>query len=257
MAGAYVRDLVPTAMLEEGRRIHLEILHARPDGAGPFPVVVFNHGSTGDGSRPALFGQSRVNPSITKFFLERGWMVAYPQRRGRGRSGGLYDEGFKPDRSGYSGHPAVALAGLDRAIEDVDAALAWVRARNDVDRDRILVAGASRGGILAIAYAGRQPQGVCGAVNFNGGWLGRRMATYPEVNRAGFLRGAAFPGDTLWVHGSYDQYYPIAHCRGNFEAFVAQGGRGTFHALRGGHGLVEQPALWSAAVERFLNGIRA
>jgi dienelactone hydrolase len=178
--------------------------------------------------------------------------VVYPQRRGRGRSGGVYDEGFEPDRSRYSQDPAIASAGLDRAIGDVDQAWTWLRERPDVRHERVLVAGASRGGALAIAYAGCRPDHVCGALNFNGGWLGRRTTTYPEVNRAAFLRGAAYPGRTLWIYGSHDQYYPIAHCRSNFDAFVQHGGRGTFHALRGGHGLVEQPVVWRKCVEEYL-----
>lgn len=69
------------------------------------------------------------------------------------------------------------------------------------------------------------------------------------------MRGAAYPRDTLWIHGSHDPFYPIAHCRGNFEAFTREGGRGSFHALRGGHGLVEQPALWGDCVEGYLGAL--
>ena len=56
------------------------------------------------------------------FFNKRGWIVAFPQRRGRGKSGGLYDEGFTPDRSEYSCDPEFSLPGLERALTDMDAA---------------------------------------------------------------------------------------------------------------------------------------
>ncbi len=42
-------------------------------------------------------------------------MVAFPQRRGRGQSDGLYDEGFKPDRSSYSCQEDLTLGGAERA----------------------------------------------------------------------------------------------------------------------------------------------
>ncbi|HEY8358486.1 MAG TPA: CocE/NonD family hydrolase [Ramlibacter sp.] len=252
MANGLRRELIDTALTEAGKPIRLEILYTRPPGPEPRPVVVFNHGSTGDGSQPKLFTQSRYSPAVTKYFNEVGWMVVFPQRRGRGKSDGLYDEGFKPDRSGYSHDPEVALAGLDRALEDVDQVMTWLGTRADVRHDRVVMAGASRGGVLAVAYAGRRPKAVWGAINFSGGWLGRRTATYPEVNRAAFSRGAAFPARTLWLHGSYDRYYPISHCRENFEHFTREGGHGTFHALKGGHGLVEQSALWADLVSGYL-----
>lgn len=241
--------------MERGKPVRLEIVVRKPAGAGPFPALVFNHGSTGSGNRPALFRQTMAAPWVANFFVERGWMVLFPQRRGRGKSGGLYDEGFKPDRSGYACEPALALPGLDRAIEDLDAAMEHIRHRPDVDSRRLLVGGASRGGVLAIAYAGERPSAFMGAINFNGGWLGRLCPSHPEVNRTAFVRGARFAGPTLWLHGSYDQYYRIAQCRDNFDAFRAAGGMGTFHALKGGHGLVAQPRLWGDAMERYLASV--
>lgn len=99
---------MPTTLTENGRPVTFEAVVYRPEGAGPFPTLAFHHGSTG-----------------------RGWLVVFPQRRGRGGSDGLYDEGFLPDRSAYSCVPATSLAGLERAKHDLDEILKYLEQRAD------------------------------------------------------------------------------------------------------------------------------
>jgi hypothetical protein len=95
-------------------------------------LLVFNHGSTGRGTDPNLFTQTYASPGIADFLVERGWMVAFPQRRGRGKSDGLYDEGFAPDRAlGYSCDPDRSLPGADRALVDIKAAVEALQQRSD------------------------------------------------------------------------------------------------------------------------------
>ncbi len=116
LAGASVAWTAPgefldTTLQEGGKPIRLEVVIKKPPGGGPFPLLVFNHGSTGRGTDPNLFTATYESPEIADFFVEKGWMVAFPQRRGRGKSGGLYDEGFAPNRAqGYSCDPAVDWA---------------------------------------------------------------------------------------------------------------------------------------------------
>jgi hypothetical protein len=90
------REFLSTALQEGGKPIRLEEVIKKPSGSGPFPLLVFNHGSTGRGTDPNLVTETYANPAIADFFVERGWIVAFPQRRGRGKSVGLYDEGFAP-----------------------------------------------------------------------------------------------------------------------------------------------------------------
>lgn len=244
--------MIATPFTENGQAVRLKVLVRPAPGAGPHPVLLFNHGSTGSGDRPELFARVQDYPRTARFFNDRGWTVLMPQRRGRGGSEGLYAEGLRPDRSRYDCDPVVALAGLDRAMEDVDAVMRWVALQPDLQPDRVLIGGVSRGGVLAIASAGRWPRCFIGAINFNGGWLGRRCDSHTEVNLAAFLRGATFDQPTLWMHGSHDAYYRIAHCRANFEAFIAAGGQGRFHACRAGHGLIARAALWHPLVHDYL-----
>ena len=245
--------MIDTPFTDSGRPVRLELVIRKPEGPGPHPVVVLNHGSTGNGSDPRAFRRTSDYPNTARFFNERGWMTVFPQRRGRGRSDGLYDEGFKADRSRYSCEPEIALAGLDRAIEDVDAVVSNLITRSDVLSRRILIGGVSRGGVLSIACAGLWPDRFVGALNFNGGWLGRACETHAQVNPAAFIRGAAYRKPTLWLHGSHDQYYRIAHCRSNFDAFTSAGGIGEFHACRAGHGLITKFDLWQPIVSDYLS----
>lgn len=235
--------------------VRLEIVDASPLGRGPFPTLVFNHGSTGMGQNTSLFSRTVAPEVIAGYFVERGWMVLFPQRRGRGKSGGAYGEGLAPDGSGYSCDVDIAVHGFERAVEDVDAVVGHLRDRSDVDQEQLLVGGVSRGGILAIGYAGMRPGLFRGAINFNGGWLGRGCPNHEIVNPLLFKRGASAGISSLWLHGRRDQYYEIAHCRANFDAFRSAGGEGTFIAAPMGHALMFKPALWSDHVERYLQDV--
>ncbi|MDQ0083411.1 dienelactone hydrolase [Variovorax boronicumulans] len=250
---------VPTPFVEGSAPVTLEMVIYRPEGAGPFPTVVFNHGSTGIGNDPALFKDTWAPERLARWFTQRGWLVAFPQRRGRGQSDGLYDEGFTPKREHYSCDPVLSLAGFDHALADLDAAVAWLQKNPDVDTKRMEIAGYSRGGILAIAYAGTRPGVFQGVINFVGGWMSDQCPdnTADAINPVSFRRGAAFPRPTLWLYGEKDSFYAVAHSRKNFEAFTTAGGKGTFETFAlepgvNGHMLVAQQGLWGPAVEAYL-----
>ena len=247
-----------TPFVENGEAVELEVVIFKPFGPGPFPAVMFNHGSTGNGSDPSLFTVTSVTEPVAKFFVDRGWMVAFPQRRGRGQSDGLYDEGFNANRTFYSCEREVALAGAERALEDLDAAVDWLRNRADVDATRLLAAGASRGGVLSLVHLARRPDVYLGAVNFVGGWLGEGCGDYLDVNRTLFVAGAAFPDDSIWLYANNDSFYSIAHSEANFVAFTNAGGLATFNVYTraaglNGHFLTNDPPLWSSDVEAYID----
>jgi dienelactone hydrolase len=238
---------------ESGTR--LEIVQAKPNDKGPFPTVVFNHGSTGSGRNRSLYSRTAAPAIVANYFVERGWMALFPQRRGRGKSGGVYGEGLASDGSGYACDVEIAIAGFERAVEDIDAVVNYLRDRSDVNQDKLVIGGVSRGGILSIAYAGMRPNTFHGSINFNGGWLGRACPSHEFVNPVLFERGAPSGISTLWLHGSYDQYYRIGHCKGNFERFRSAGGQGKFVAAPMGHALMFKPALWKEHVDRYLHAL--
>jgi len=129
--------MIRTKLRENGKPVRLEVVIYKPPGDRPFPLLVVNQGSTGRGNNPALFTQTFSNPAFAEMFVKKGYMVAFPQRRGRGRSEGLYDEGFNVDRSqGYACDPKLSLPGADRALTDIAAAVEVLRERPDVAGSR-------------------------------------------------------------------------------------------------------------------------
>jgi dienelactone hydrolase len=249
-----------TRFTENGQGVALEVVLFRPLEDGRYPTLMFNHGSTGNGSDPSLFGVTFTHKALTRFFVERGWMVAFPQRRGRGRSDGLYDEGFRPDRSAYSCDAERALAGAERALEDIDAVTDWLRDRADVDTTRMLIGGVSRGGVLAVTHTARRPDVYLAAINFVGGWIAEGCGDDEVVNRTLFVEGARFPGSSIWLYASADAFYSLAYSRSNFAAFTLAGGLGEFHefsraAGRNGHFLINDPALWADALSGYIDGL--
>lgn len=255
-------ERLATPWVEAGQAITLELVVYRPLSGGPWPTLIFHHGSTGDGTDPRLFTQTFDSPAVAREFVERGFLVLFPQRRGRGQSGGTYDEGFGVDRSaGYACQATLALAGLNRAAADAEVIATQVRSRADVDAARIVVAGTSRGGALALVHAAQRPTWYRGVMNFVGGWLGQGCADALAVNRAA-LAGAATDLPTLWLYGDNDPFYSLSHSRSHFDAFVALGGQGIWFGLRrsdpaaSGHLVHQEPGLWRGPLDTMLAAAR-
>jgi len=253
-------ERVPTGAFEHGEQITLEMVTFKPSGLGPFPTLLFNHGSTGTGSDPSLFTSTVTSPALAKYFNDRGWMVAFPQRRGRGKSGGLYDEGFEPDRSRYSDDPRYALPGFEHALVDVACVVEHLLAKVDVDHEHLLIGGHSRGGFLALAFAGARPDLFGGVLNFVGGWVDEHGPASEMINPVIARKGAMFPGPSVWLYAENDPFYSVAHSRKNFHAFEVAGGQGQFHVLKtlpgqDGHHILSLTDLWRPVVDGFLERV--
>lgn len=233
-----------------GGRLTLEGTLYRPAGVERSPVLLFNHGSTGGGA--VLPTTTLPYPQVAAFFVERGFAVLAPMRRGRGASEGLHMEGEG------TCEPDSLAPGFARAVEDVDAALAYVRSQPWADTDRLLIGGQSRGGILSVAYAGMRPDSARGVINFAGGWTSGRCDTRPDnFNQATFAaagRRARVP--TVWLYAEGDRYYPPESIRRYHAAFVQAGGEATFHLFpafgANGHRLVDHVQIWRTAADEFL-----
>ncbi|MDG2167278.1 MAG: alpha/beta hydrolase [Opitutales bacterium] len=255
---AETSELIQTDLRENGQTIRLELVTAKPDGDCPFPTLVFNHGSTGTGSDPNLFKLTWWSEEIAEFFNEQGWMVVFPQRRGRGRSDGLYDEGFTQNRSGYTCDSSDSLEGMERALTDIDEVVAHLKLRPEVLPSRMMIGSQSRGGILSVVYAGTRPDAFDGVINFVGGWMSDSCSNPQLINTVSFRRGAQFPHKTLWLYGLNDPFYSLSHSRSNFDAFIQAGGKGEFKTITpfsgfNGHGIIFTPDLWRNSLAAYLD----
>lgn len=248
--------MVPVTV--DGGTVKLATITYRPAGSGPFPTVVLHHGSTGRGTDPSLFARPYEPRQLIHWFTARGFVVILPSRRGRGGSEGTYDEGFGiPHSNGYSCDPSLSLPGADRALRDLDAVTPLLLAQPFVDRSRVVIAGQSRGGILAIAWTGRQPAVARASINFVGGWMGSGCSTASAINQSLFRRGISFGEPSIWLYGDGDSFYPLSHSRSNFADFRKAGGKGEFHEYApatgtNGHFIASTPGLWTVELEAYL-----
>lgn len=256
------RTMVPVTL--DGEQVRLAVISYKPPGTGPFPTLIFHHGSIDGGKDPSLFGRTFEPKPFIEWFTSRGWAVVLPARRGRGGSEGLYDEGFSDDRNqGYSCDASRLLSGAERALRDVDAITVTILARPFVDKMRVAVGGHSRGAILAVAWAGQHPGQSRAVLNFGGGWRATSCPSAEAVNQQLFNRNASLVPPSLWLYGAHDPFYSMAHSRANFAAFEAAGGRGTFYEYQppplphtSGHDIIYFPFLWGDAMASYLAGRR-
>ena len=253
-------ELLQTDLRDDGNPIRLETVIFRPSGSGPFPLAVFNHGSTGRSPTAALVKETWVSLEVVDFLNKRGWLVAFPQRRGRGKSDGFCDEELSRNgQSKLACHTDTALRDADRALTDVDAAIAILRRRQDVAPGPVLIGGHSHGGVLSIAYAGMHPEQTLGVINFVGGWSSDGCANSELINQTLFVRGVSYARPTIWLYGQGDHFYSIAHSRKNFAAFENGGGHGKFFEFDMprdvGHNVIHYPDLWAGPIGDYLNSL--
>ena len=253
-------EKVTTELYEDGKPVAFEIVTFKPDGAGPYPLAIVNHGSTGDGKNPAVAKLTFVDTAVAHFLVDRGYITVFPQRRGRGTSDGLYDEGFNEDRTkGYSCDTRTSLAGAERAITDIGHIVTALHSRSDISSDPILLSGVSRGGILSMAYAGHYPSQVSGVINFVGGWMAEGCPNSTDINDALFIQAAKFPHKTLSLYGENDPFYSIAHTKERFQTFEAKGGQGTYVVFDvpggNGHALSAAHRLWAPVADAYLDSL--
>jgi len=129
----------------------------RPAGKGRFPAILFNHGSYRAADSAIMTQPSSLGP----LFARHGFVFFVLYRRGTGasRSEGIADgelmaRAFASD--GTAGRNRVQLELLnDDELRDAMTALAALRARPEVDAQRIALMGHSFGGALSLVLAAR------------------------------------------------------------------------------------------------------
>lgn len=123
----------------------------KPAGSGPFPAIVWNHGSQPDLSEGSEFD------AIAEAFVPQGYVVFAPVRRGEGASQGepMRDE-VREERSlnGDAAAQALFIRLMDtEQLNDQLAGLAYLKSLPFVDTRRIAVMGCADGAVQAILGA--------------------------------------------------------------------------------------------------------
>lgn len=237
---------------------NLVVTHFRPNGPGPFPVVVFNHGRT-----PATRNEPvrwRM-PVLARYWVRRGFAVMVPTRIGYGETGKTVD----PEASG-----ACATADFRPALDNMTAQITrtveFARSLPWIDAKRVILAGASYGGFATVAATARPIPGVVGAVNFVGGLGGnpqQRPGSPCQAQRVAGIAaelGAKSRVPILWLYAENDTYWGKEWPRRWFDAFTGAGGRAqlaSFPAVGDeGHKLMSGGfSLWRPVVDKFVSSL--
>lgn len=198
--------------------IKLEATLYKPDGEGRFPLVIYNHGSTGPGDVPA---DHTDNPwGLGQYLLRKNIALLVPMRRGRGKSEGRYLESYECSLR-------TSREGIRYASESLDAVYAYLSTQPWVDMRKIVLTGTSRGGMLSVVYAAEHPGSAVGAVNFVGGWMGDGCVAKIQVDVNAVLFAEAGKKATvpnLFLYATRDPYYTSTRLADYADAFRNAGG---------------------------------
>lgn len=143
----------------------------KPAGEGPFPAVVYNHGSREGHER-----QSVPWVKIAQVYTDAGFAVLVTERRGYGKSDG---HTFSDEVGGDTG--ARFIARMKDEADDVIAAAAYLKTVPFVDAGRIGISGHSFGGIVTV-FAAAKSDDFKVAVDLAGGSLTWKSS--PALRRA-------------------------------------------------------------------------
>ncbi len=231
----------------------------RPQGPGPFPLAVINHGSVQNADQRGKFVQP-VFAAGAEYFVQRGYAVIVPQRPGHGETGGPYFEaqGSPCENANY------IKSGLAVA-DSIAAAIAYMTRQPFVKRDGVIVVGQSAGGWGALALASRNPKQVRAVINFAGG-RGGRVHDRPNNNcepgrlvAAAATFGATARIPVLSLYTSNDSYFSAQLSKRIADAYRSKGGVMDYRLLpafgNDGHrlfGARDGVPLWSTIVGDFL-----
>ena len=156
---AYPARMAEIALESGGERLNGLLYVAA--GAGPHPAVLLLHGNPGN----------ERNLDLAQAFRRAGYTVLFFDYRGNWGSGGTFSR--------------------THALEDVHAALRWVRSgpnarRFRIDSSRIVLVGHSMGGWLALMAAAADPTITCVAAldSRNVGAYGRLLRTNRAADSA-------------------------------------------------------------------------
>jgi dienelactone hydrolase len=125
----------------------------RPDGPGPFPTLIWNHGSEPDPAGAPQFD------SVAAIFVPAGYAVLAPVRRGHSESQGDWIQdriaaAFRQSGADAAERLMVQLMEGEQ-LDDQLAGLAYAKTLAFVDTTRLVVAGCSYGGIQTLLAAER------------------------------------------------------------------------------------------------------
>ncbi len=229
------------------RQAMLETTVFQPNGPGPFPLLIINHGK--DPGAPSAQPRDRFY-HMAHAFVERGYAVLVPMREGYANSTGKFaDHGCDMTANGYG------------QAKDILDALNYAREQPWVDAQHIVIAGQSYGGLATIALGTQPLPGVKALLNFAGGlkdqtegcdWKGELLTAFASY-------GASARIPSLWMYGANDSLFSPELAARMHQAYSLAGGQGRLVEYgafkRDSHGMLasrDGEQIWLPETEEFL-----
>jgi dienelactone hydrolase len=248
-------ELLPPAPLHEQvlslpgdrkRPVMLQVTYFTPDGPGPFPLAIVNHGASSNG-RPEAMQRYRLT-FAADYFLSRGYAVALPMMRGFAGS---------PGPAVRRGCDVAALGLLNG--RDIAAVIDALAERPEIDASRIVVSGQSMGGWNTLAFGLVGHAGVKGLVNFSGGVREGDCAKQDASLIAAAASLGRSPLPSIWFYGDNDKVFPHATWQAMYDHYIKAGGRAELVAygsfMDDAHQMLSHPEslpIWAPRLDGFL-----
>lgn len=140
-AKAFRQTAINVTFPSQGYTLHGWIY--KPEGTGPFPVVIWNHGSEQN---------PKAHPELGMFYAKHGFVLFLPVRDGHLPSPGAYivEEGNAIPKTDADAWRAKMVELHEKHNQAVVDAIAWIKKQAYVDAGRIAVTGCSYGGIQTL-----------------------------------------------------------------------------------------------------------
>ena len=220
-----------STLVESADGTRVQLWSGRPAGREPLGTVLEIHGG------PNLVTVDHYNPSA-QAWIDAGFAYASLNYRGSVTFGRAFREGFWN-------------VGGDREIDDVAAAIAWLRGQGLADPASTFVTGASYGGHMTLLSVGRLPELFAGGLAHVAvaDWSVTIEAMNPAVRTVWSswvppelverFSAISYLDDvtaSVWVNqGSIDTRTPVIGVQGYVDRLRARGGDSVLEIFEGGH----------------------
>lgn len=236
--------------VQDSPQVRLQVTLFTPDGPGPFPLAILNHGK-----EPGSPKNEKRYRSVyaARYFLSRGYAVALPMMRGfAGSEGDTWVTGCDLERMAV------------RHAQDIAKVVQYLGSQPDlgipIDANRVVIFGQSMGGWNTLAAGSLSIPGVKGLINFAGGLNAPACPAWQRdlpIATSHFGQHTSVP--SIWFYGDNDSKFSTPLWRNMLEQYNAAGGKAEIVAygsfMQDSHnflGRIEALPVWMPKLDAFL-----
>jgi dienelactone hydrolase len=189
-------------------KLHLKAYFWKPAGPGPFPAVLFNHGSgAADAQHTAGQTMAEAAQNLAPLFLKHGYAFFYLCRRGQGLSADqapfmqdlLQREETAKGKEARQ-HLLYMLVTTDH-LDDALAGLRFLETAPGIDPKRIAIVGHSFGGVITL-LSGERDAAIRAEITFGAGANSWRVSD--ELRQRVFAAVSKTSAPIMLIHAAND-----------------------------------------------------